>query len=794
VPIQPSKPAVAEPAAPPWQELVAAGRSSRLKGDRTAALKHFRHALALQPGHKGLPVEVAAELRALGRLDESDQVLHALLTREPRALNARGGLGHNARRRGQHEQALAWYERELALQPGHPRLSLDAAVALRCLGRDEDARPRLQALLALSGPGRAPAPALRAQVHAELALIARSQGCGEQALHQWQTAHALEPQHERWPFEAALELRELGRLDEGGLLLQQVLPHHSRPARIWHAMGQVAQYRDDAQEALRCFEQAIAAEPDWPDGYLSLAAECLRLGLVERAELALHKGASQVPASLRLELALARLERCSGQWYLSRARLLELHLRHPDDPETALHLVDAHIQLAFFDDARTLLGQLAARGAAKPHALAIRHAQLARARYDLPAAQHHLATAVQLQPTDVATRQLCALVALMQGDTTAAELHLQISRSLLSTHASRRQRNAAPGGLRAMIWRESRTNPFAERALQASQTLPATQRLAALAAAAADEPLHFGTAVAWLVAMNDHGSWTRWQPAPTAESSGIPHRIMQFWDSPQIPADILSTMQSWPQGCSGFEHQVFNDASADAFVARHGSHAMLRALRSANHPAMRSDIFRLVWLWVQGGVYADADDLCRRSIAPWLAPGLQLLLLQEDIGSIGNNFIAAEPGNPFIKAALDAVVANVLGRQGDSVWFISGPGALTTAFTGHFQAAMAQGQLPPGVRVIDTWHMQRQAISMHLPRRYKQDERHWSSAEAQVRSLFRPPVGRGAVVTEPTVDVRRSRQQLQARAARTESPSAQLVPLETRQATALPAAPATATT
>jgi mannosyltransferase OCH1-like enzyme len=146
-------------------------------------------------------------------------------------------------------------------------------------------------------------------------------------------------------------------------------------------------------------------------------------------------------------------------------------------------------------------------------------------------------------------------------------------------------------------------------------------------------------------------------------------------------------------------------------------------------------LFRLAYLYVKGGVYADADDMCRHPIAPWLEEGSSLILLQEDLGSIGNNFMAAAPGNPFIRAALDHVVANILEKQGDCIWFVSGPGVLSKLFCQVYIDDLRQCRLPYGVMIKDIYQMQ-QKISMHLPRSYKQDGRGWSSVNAASKPLF----------------------------------------------------------
>ncbi len=110
------------------------------------------------------------------------------------------------------------------------------------------------------------------------------------------------------------------------------------------------------------------------------------------------------------------------------------------------------------------------------------------------------------------------------------------------------------------------------------------------------------------------------------------------------------------------------------------------------------------------------------------------------MGSIGNNFIAATPGHPFILDALTTVTRYVLERQGDNIWFVSGPGAFSTVFCRHYAADLAAQRCPARVAVRTVYEMG-QRLSMHLPRRYKQDARSWYSPKA-TGGLFRSGVMR----------------------------------------------------
>jgi mannosyltransferase OCH1-like enzyme len=93
---------------------------------------------------------------------------------------------------------------------------------------------------------------------------------------------------------------------------------------------------------------------------------------------------------------------------------------------------------------------------------------------------------------------------------------------------------------------------------------------------------------------------------------GPPRTIVQFWHDPgEVPADIEECIASWTRWTtSGFTHSLYNERSAreligDSLGARH-QHAFDRCY----HPAMQADYFRLCYLWVKGGFYVDADDVC----------------------------------------------------------------------------------------------------------------------------------------------------------------------------------------
>jgi hypothetical protein len=91
-----------------------------------------------------------------------------------------------------------------------------------------------------------------------------------------------------------------------------------------------------------------------------------------------------------------------------------------------------------------------------------------------------------------------------------------------------------------------------------------------------------------------------------------PRRIVQFWhDLAQLPRDVEECVRSWTawEG-RGFEHRLFDEQSAGAFIDSRLGVRYKRTFERCYHPAMQADYFRLCYLVVEGGFYVDADDVC----------------------------------------------------------------------------------------------------------------------------------------------------------------------------------------
>jgi hypothetical protein len=411
----------------------------------------------------------------------------------------------------------------------------------------------------------------------------------------------------------------------------------------------------------------------------------------------------------------------------------ELHDRLPESFEAGICLADQLIAHSGFGSATQLLDAIKPTDQGQEIKKLLTQVELASAQYNPDAAIDYAYKATELDSTHLDAQAALLGAQLLAANVGAAQGTMRKVDQILKRNGREADRFKWRNHFLAGLLKEFRTNPHAETKLDEILPLPSLQKIIALAKLIESELGYLPASMGLLLQCRRHGVFD--YDRPSAHAQPIPKTIVQFWDSPDIPDDITRLMQSWDR-CEGFEHRIFNDHTALAFIEDHCTARVLKAFRMANHPAMRSDIFRLAYLAVSGGIYVDADDLCRHDIGELLSPGFELILMQENLASIGNNFIAAAPGQRCIEFILSTIVDLVLEKQGNNVWFLTGPGALSSGFCWFYRQQLGRARLPSGVRVITVYSLY-DFISPHIPCRHKNDERHWNSERVRSRSLFR---------------------------------------------------------
>jgi hypothetical protein len=357
-------------------------------------------------------------------------------------------------------------------------------------------------------------------------------------------------------------------------------------------------------------------------------------------------------------------------------------------------------------------------------------AQHAEAEWRLDYAHAAYTEALHLHPDNAWTHHEMSRICLLRLDLDQTRAHLREWFQL--QRASKRTRCESSNISQSHIGQlldEFLLDTACCRQLTALQPFAPEERIEPMLRLVAQNPDYTPAAMCLLIALRQAGRLSVWAGGD-ALAPEVPARVAQFWTEPDPPKDVQALMRSWREMNPAHAYCRFDDAGAQVFLAEHCAPAVLAAYRRAEHPAKKADIFRLAWLFIEGGVYADSDDRCLAPLSATLPAQAGFVAYQEEYGTLGNNFLAARPGHPLIGRALQWVTEAVNRGDTDMLWLATGPGLLTRAFCGTLAEAPDPAEWLRSVAILERGELARFA-AIHCWAQYKVTARHWS------RSLFR---------------------------------------------------------
>jgi acetyltransferase-like isoleucine patch superfamily enzyme len=243
----------------------------------------------------------------------------------------------------------------------------------------------------------------------------------------------------------------------------------------------------------------------------------------------------------------------------------------------------------------------------------------------------------------------------------------------------------------------------------------------------------------------------------------IPRRVVQFWDR-EPPEQIRKLVEHNRKLVrdAGAEYVFFDAEAARGFIESHFPTRFLNAFDIAVHPAMKCDVFRLCYIWKQGGYYLDADLALRSRIDELFGLHGNCVVFQwdsRDLTNCCNWLLGARAGDPLLESAMNETAASILAacrRNPDAalknILNVSGPGIFTRAIVKGLQVLTADGRAELVQLNVQTVSMANRLTQLGPaflgePLYYKSgaDTRHWATARQSAPS---PLQGAAA---EPTV-------------------------------------------
>ena len=698
--------------------LLGLGLCARDQGDAAAALAWMRQARAADPTHLAAGLELAAELRRQGQADPADAIYAEVLDRHPAQLAALLGRALCARQHGDRASSRAWLERAVQADPTHPGARLELAAELRDLGELDAARSHAEALLAHD-------PA-QDRALLSLGLTERAAGRLQAALAVFTRAHEIRPDRADLLVQMAIEHRNLGDAAASGRLLDQALSLAPDDAAVLVQCAEQARMANDVPHMHEIYARAAARQPGVLALELGLAESRALLGQTFRALDQLARLEASAAERPQVRLKRVSLLRRAGHWPAALASAREATDLWPGN--FALWAERILCESCAGDDAT-----LAACFGAAPAQAPRDRARLERLRAVLHeragergAAMACLDRAEALEPGTGEGAFLTTRVALgaLNLPRAKAALDATMRATLAVTRLRGRSENPSQTHFGQLLDEFALDRP-AIAALHATRDLPIPARTQAILRQVAAHPGSTAAALELMAALRASGGIGT--PAPWLPSdppnAHIPRVIVQFWDSAPPPEDVDRIMRSWREANPDHTHRVFDADAAAAFITGVYGAPAGRAFARAATGAQQADVFRLGYLAASGGIYADADDRAIAGLHAIIPPDARLVLYQEDIGSIGNNVIAAAPGHAVIARAFHLALAAIARGDEDTVWLSTGPGLLTRALA----ETLARGHKLDGITLLGHRDLFR-AVAIHCTAAYKTTGAHWSNA------------------------------------------------------------------
>jgi mannosyltransferase OCH1-like enzyme len=127
-----------------------------------------------------------------------------------------------------------------------------------------------------------------------------------------------------------------------------------------------------------------------------------------------------------------------------------------------------------------------------------------------------------------------------------------------------------------------------------------------------------------------------------------------------------------------FEFRFCSDEDCAKFIKEHFSAEIYDCYSRLQIGAAKADLWRVLVLYIHGGIYLDIDAAFSWSPESLLGPTQDELFIRAKDGKLTNYFLASAPENPIFKNIADQIVKNIAGGTITSVYDMTGPTVVDT--------------------------------------------------------------------------------------------------------------------
>jgi len=133
----------------------------------------------------------------------------------------------------------------------------------------------------------------------------------------------------------------------------------------------------------------------------------------------------------------------------------------------------------------------------------------------------------------------------------------------------------------------------------------------------------------------------------------IPKIIWQTFRFDYPPQKSAEYIKSWLSFHYGYEWYYMNDEKCKKFIEDNFNNDFVKMYNDLPYGVMRSDVWRIAILYIYGGIYADLDTRCLKSLNDYIEKYDLIVSIEYPTEDIGNFCFAVSPKHEAFYMALE---------------------------------------------------------------------------------------------------------------------------------------------
>mmetsp|Transcript_16940 Transcript_16940/g.36731 ORF Transcript_16940/g.36731 Transcript_16940/m.36731 type:complete len:395 (-) Transcript_16940:128-1312(-) len=178
---------------------------------------------------------------------------------------------------------------------------------------------------------------------------------------------------------------------------------------------------------------------------------------------------------------------------------------------------------------------------------------------------------------------------------------------------------------------------------------------------------------------DSHGSSSSSSTSQTSRAGRIPRLIFQSWKTTELKPNLCRLVLEWSRMNPEYDYFLFDDDAADAFVRTEYGREIFSSYACVKVGAAKCDVWRLLVIYLFGGIYFDADVRLRVPFEEWdwgnrsvvTARSCTAARKKHPGGCAHQWGLIYAPHHPVIYAAIRETLTNLAERKAKTVYDVS---------------------------------------------------------------------------------------------------------------------------